>query len=104
MLSGSFNRIITVSPHLHRYRALNDLYPIEAITLDATPQLTSWLTAHVARPLLVGPDSESEQWVARVARDVGAPYMIGRKRRRGDRDPAQRPAAVVVREAVGPAR
>jgi len=40
----------------------------------------------VPQPLLVGPDSESEQWVADVARRMGAPYVIMTKQRRGDRD------------------
>lgn len=85
LLSGSFDRIITVSPHLHRYKALSDLYSVEAVALDAAPQLAAWLTGHVARPILVGPDSESEQWVGRVARLAGAPYVVGRKLRTGDR-------------------
>ncbi|MES2496447.1 MAG: phosphoribosyltransferase family protein [Pseudomonadota bacterium] len=41
--------------------------------------------AHVDRPVLIGPDSESEQWVASVARLAGAPYVIGSKVRTGDR-------------------
>ncbi|KRB81208.1 phosphoribosylpyrophosphate synthetase [Sphingomonas sp. Root710] len=86
VLSGSFDRIVTVSPHLHRYKALSDLYPVEALALDAAPLLAAWLASHVARPLLVGPDSESEQWVGRVARLAGAPYVVGRKLRSGDRD------------------
>jgi len=86
LLSGSFDRIVTVSPHLHRNRALSDLYRIEAIALDGAPLLARWLSAHVDRPLLVGPDSEGEQWAAAVAREAGAPYVVGRKRRRGDRD------------------
>ena len=34
-------------------------------------------------PFVVGPDSESEQWVSTVAKDADAPYT---KVRRGDRD------------------
>lgn len=85
LLSGSFDRIVTVSPHLHRYKTLTEIYPIEAIALDASPMLATWIAAHVERPLLVGPDSESEQWVACVARLASAPYLVGRKARSGDR-------------------
>lgn len=85
LLSESFDRIVTVSPHLHRYKTLNEIYPIEAIALDASPMLAAWIAAHVERPLLVGPDSESEQWVACVARLAGAPFVVGRKTRSGDR-------------------
>src|SRR5262249_12614900 len=36
--------------------------------------------------LIIGPDSESEQWVSAVAEDAGAPYSVLQKVRRGDRD------------------
>jgi ribose-phosphate pyrophosphokinase len=37
-------------------------------------------------PWLIGPDEESAQWVAEVARLAGAPWTVLRKTRRGDRD------------------
>ena len=36
--------------------------------------------------MLIGPDSESEQWVTAVAADAGAPFVVLEKTRRGDRD------------------
>jgi ribose-phosphate pyrophosphokinase len=36
--------------------------------------------------VLIGPDSESEQWVADVARRAHAPHVVLQKIRRGDRD------------------
>ena len=36
--------------------------------------------------LLIGPDSESEQWVANITKMANAPYIILEKLRRGDRD------------------
>lgn len=41
---------------------------------------------HVSAPLVVGPDSESEQWVAAVAAQAQAPYLVLAKTRIGDRD------------------
>lgn len=38
------------------------------------------------KPLVIGPDSESEQWASAVARDADAPYTVLQKVRRGDRD------------------
>ncbi len=35
---------------------------------------------------MIGPDEESEQWAAEVARGAGAPHTVLRKVRRGDRD------------------
>ena len=37
-------------------------------------------------PLLIGPDSESEQWVSEVAKNANAPFIILQKERLGDRD------------------
>lgn len=39
-----------------------------------------------ARPLLIGPDEESAQWVGAVAQHALAPFVVLRKTRRGDRD------------------
>lgn len=36
--------------------------------------------------MVIGPDSESEQWVSAVAEEVGVPFTILDKTRRGDRD------------------
>src|SRR5690606_18318447 len=46
---------------------------------------SSWI-AGLGDPLLVGPDSESGQWVSAVARAAGVPYIVLRKTRRGDHD------------------
>ena len=86
LISSSFDRIVTVDPHLHRYRALSDLYDIPALTLHAAPLLADWIASSVARPLVIGPDEESEQWVAAIAARIDAPHAVLRKVRHGDRD------------------
>lgn len=86
LLSASLDFIVTVDPHLHRWHGLDELYPIRTQVVRAAPAIAQWLQRHVRDPLLVGPDSESEQWVAEVARLVQAPHTVLRKTRRGDRD------------------
>jgi len=86
LLSSSFDRLITVDPHLHRYAALSALYTIPTTTLHAAPLLAGWIAAEVQSPLLIGPDAESEQWVSAIAARIGAPHAILHKIRRGDRD------------------
>jgi ribose-phosphate pyrophosphokinase len=54
--------------------------------VHAAPLISDWIKANVTDPLIVGPDSESEQWVAAVASDAHAPYSVLDKVRRGDRD------------------
>ena len=86
LLSGGIDALVTVDPHLHRYEALAELYLVPAHVIHAAPLVAEWIQAEVERPLLVGPDSESGQWVADVARRASAPYVVLEKTRRGDRD------------------
>jgi ribose-phosphate pyrophosphokinase len=85
-LGQSFDWLITVDPHLHRLKDLSEVYRIPAVAAHAAPLLSDWIREHVADPLLIGPDQESEQWVASVAAGAGAPYTILRKTRLGDRN------------------
>ena len=84
LLSAEFDRLVTVDPHLHRHKALAEIYSIPAVALHAAPLMADWIRAHVADPLIVGPDAESEQWAAAIA--AGAPSVVLRKTRGGDRD------------------
>jgi ribose-phosphate pyrophosphokinase len=88
LISGAFDWLVTVDPHLHRHRSLADVYRIPAHAVSAAPALAAWIRANVAEPLVVGPDSESEQWAAEVAAAAGAPHVVLAKTRRGDRDVA----------------
>ncbi|WP_369074245.1 phosphoribosyltransferase family protein, partial [Pseudomonas aeruginosa] len=54
--------------------------------VQSAPAIAAWVAAHVDRPVLIGPDAESEQWVQEVARLAGAPFTVLQKIRRGDKD------------------
>lgn len=84
-LSNLVDWLVTVDPHLHRYHSLNEIYTIPNQVVHGAPLLANWLTAQ-QQCLLVGPDAESLQWVSKVAEHSGHPYVVGEKRRRGDRD------------------
>lgn len=86
LLSGLFDRIITIDPHLHRIAALEEIFTVPVTVLHAAPLLGAWVKAHVQRPLIVGPDSESAQWAAAVAGHAGAPHIVLDKQRLGDRE------------------
>lgn len=86
MLSSGIDWLVTVDPHLHRYSSLDEIYPIPSRVVHAAASLSAWISKNVDRPLLIGPDVESEQWVAEVARSIGAPYRVLRKTRQGDRN------------------
>lgn len=85
LVSSTFDRLLTVDPHLHRHPTLAALYTISTTTLHAAPQLADWIAANVDAPLLVGPDEESEQWVAAIASRIDAPHAVLTKTRHGDR-------------------
>lgn len=85
-LEESFDWLVTVDPHLHRNAGLSALYRIPAARVTAAPVVAQWIRDHVPDAMLIGPDGESEQWVADIARRVGLPWQVLKKRRLGDRD------------------
>lgn len=98
LLSGCCDWMVTVDPHLHRFHSLSEIYTMRTEVVPAAPEISRWIAANVERPVLVGPDEESEQWVAQVAAGVGCPYTVLRKVRSGDREVAVSlpPAAVLA--------
>jgi ribose-phosphate pyrophosphokinase len=85
-VSQAFDWLVTVDPHLHRYESLDAVYSIRTAVVPSAPVVARWVQAHVPDAVLVGPDAESEQWVADVAQRVGCPWQVLTKTRRGDRD------------------
>lgn len=86
LLSESFDWLVTVDPHLHRYGSLDAIYTIPSIATTAAEPIAAWIGAHVERPCLIGPDVESAQWVKKIATLANAPFAIFRKDRHGDFD------------------
>jgi ribose-phosphate pyrophosphokinase len=85
-LSSWIDWLVTVDPHLHRRTSLSEIYSVPSSVQHAAPAISGWIRDHVDKPLLIGPDSESEQWVGAVAREAGAPFAVLEKIRKGDRD------------------
>lgn len=86
LLSSCGDWLVTVDPHLHRYHALSDIYSMKTRVVHAGPEIAKWIAAYVTNPVIFGPDSESEQWVAEVADAADCPYTVLSKTRRGDAD------------------
>jgi len=86
MLATLFDDVLTVDPHLHRIALLDQAIPIKnAISLTAADEIGRFLKQKLEYALLLGPDSESEQWVANIANKIGFDYCIAHKERRGDK-------------------
>jgi ribose-phosphate pyrophosphokinase len=85
-LATLFDAVITVDPHLHRVTTLAEAVPArQAITLSAAPLLGNWIAKHRPGAFLLGPDSESAQWINQAATAHGLPHAVCNKERLGDR-------------------
>jgi ribose-phosphate pyrophosphokinase len=85
-LATLFDAVVTVDPHLHRVATLSEAVPArQAISLSAAPLLGDWIASHRPGAFLLGPDSESAQWVTQAAAAHGLPHAVCNKVRHGDR-------------------
>ncbi len=84
LLSTYFDGLITIDPHLHRWHSLNDIYSIPATALHATSSIADWIKMNIPNALLIGPDTESSQWVSDIAKITHFPFLILEKVRKGD--------------------
>ena len=82
LLSSSFDYLVTVDPHLHRYHSLKEIYSIPTQIVKAAPLIAAWIHDHVKDPFIIGPDSESGQWVKEIA--TGSPSIVLNKARHRD--------------------
>lgn len=86
IISAHLDWLVTVDPHLHRYKSLSEVYSIKTQVCHAAPAIAAWIKANIEKPLLIGPDSESAQWVGDIAARIGAPSITLEKTRKGDRE------------------
>ncbi len=87
LLGTIFDAVLTVDPHLHRIERLEQAVRCaQAISLTATRPIAEFIAERFERPLLLGPDGESLQWVSSIAQGWGFDFTICSKERFGDRN------------------
>jgi len=86
LISRTVDGLVTVDPHLHRFTSLSESYTIPAVAEHAAPTVANWIRQHIDKPLIVAPDSKSDQWVREVASIAAAPHVVLSKIRRADRE------------------
>lgn len=86
LISGFADSLTTIDPHLHRISALGEVYDIPNRVIHAADDIAKYIKENIHNPVLIGPDSESEQWVSDVAKKAGVPFTVLQKVRHGDRD------------------
>lgn len=77
------DEIYTIDMHLHRYRDISDLFNIPAYNLTAMEEIAKYISKKYVlnNPLVIGPDSEAEQWAKIVAKKLDTEYDILEKKR-----------------------
>ena len=86
-LASLFDAVITVDPHLHRVATLAEAVPVRRPqVLSGAPLLGDYIVQQRPHAFLLGPDSESAQWIASAARAHGLDHAVCEKLRHGDRD------------------
>jgi ribose-phosphate pyrophosphokinase len=84
LLSQWADELVTIDPHLHRKHSMDELYTIPCKVIHAAPAISAWIKQNIEKPVLIGPDAESTQWVSETAGTIDAPYIILEKNRLGD--------------------
>ncbi|MBS3913784.1 MAG: ribose-phosphate diphosphokinase [Bacteroidetes bacterium] len=84
LISSLVDELITVEPHLHRWKALSEIYTIPCKALHPTTLIAEYILKHVENPVLIGPDIESTPWISEISRFISVPYFILEKERIGD--------------------
>lgn len=86
LVSGFAETLTTIDPHLHRRSSLNEVYSVPSTVEHAADHISNWIKEHIENPVLIGPDSESEQWVSEVSKNAEAPFIVLQKIRHGDKN------------------
>lgn len=85
-LADYVDEVITVDPHLHRISSLEQAIPAaRALACSSARLIAEHIRQYAPGALLMGPDSESAQWVSRIAAISGQEYVVAEKQRSGDR-------------------
>src|SRR3989344_620362 len=83
MLNNSLDALITIDPHLHRIRKLNQIFKIPAKNVSSVGAISEYVEKKfdADSTLIVGPDWESFQWARTVGKKAGMKSVIFLKQR-----------------------
>ncbi|HLC90762.1 MAG TPA: ribose-phosphate diphosphokinase [Candidatus Nanoarchaeia archaeon] len=81
LLNQCIDKIITIDPHLHRYKSLRDIFTIPAKCLTANHLIAQYIGKHFKNEVIIGPDWESYQWAEHIAKDIHVNVTVLEKTR-----------------------
>lgn len=85
LLNHSVDKLITVDPHIHRYKSLKDIFTIPARKLTANYLIADYIQKHFRNEVIIGPDWESYQWAEAIAKQVRVGATVLKKTRYSSR-------------------
>lgn len=81
LLNQSIDKIITIDPHIHRYKSLKDIFTIPAKRLTANLLIADYIKKHFKNEVIIGPDWESYQWAEHIAQKIHVLATVLKKTR-----------------------
>lgn len=80
-LFSIFDKIITIDPHLHRIKNMKEFMG-KAESISSKKLIADYIKKHFKNDFtILGPDKESSQWSAEIARKLGKKVIILKKTR-----------------------
>lgn len=86
LLNSSIDKIITIDPHIHRYKSLKDIFTIPAKNLTANDCIADFISEKYNNTAIIGPDWESYQWAEKISKKAGVENTILEKTRHNYRN------------------
>ena len=81
LLNNSIDKLITIDPHIHRYKSLKDIFTIPAKKMTANGLIAEYVEKHFKNEIIIGPDWESYQWAEAIAKQVNVHATVLKKTR-----------------------
>ena len=80
-LMSCADELITIDPHLHRYKTLNQVIKTKTKRLSANGLIAEYIKKNHSNAIIIGPDSESYQWAEHIAEKLRHHAVVLRKKR-----------------------
>jgi len=80
-LLGVADRVITIDPHLHRIKSMKEIFRTQTKKLSANEVIAEHIKKNMKNVMIVGPDSESDQWAETIAKHLKTHATVLKKKR-----------------------
>lgn len=85
LLNHAVDKLITLDPHIHRYKSLKDIFTIPTKKLTANRLIADYINKYFGNEVIIGPDWESYQWAEHIAKCIHAEVTVLKKTRLSSR-------------------